>query len=148
MNREKGFTLLELLTVIAIIIILAGILIPAVGKVRQKAKSARAQADIESLCIAVKMYEADFGAYPPDVAGSNDFKAYIGVELENTSIGDAGPYIEFREKDLSSGTFNDPWGKPYIYVEPGTHNEASFDIYSFGPNMTDNSGDSDDVTNW
>lgn len=146
MRKNNGFTLLELLTVIAIIIILAGILIPAIGIVRQKAKAARAQADIESLSVALKMYEADFGAFP-EAVNPNQFKKDLGEKL---TVGTAtyGPYMEFKSKDTSGYTFNDPWGKPYVYTVPGSHNTASFDIYSFGPNKTDNQGGYDDITNW
>jgi len=147
MKKHNGFTLLELLTVIAIIIILAGILIPAVGIVRQKAKAARAQADIESLSIALKMYEADFGTFPAG-ANPNVFKKDLGEKL---TVGSAtyGPYMEFKAKDTNGNTFNDPWGTPYVYNPTNpSHNTASFDIYSFGPNKTDNQGGPDDINNW
>lgn len=159
MKKNNGFTLLELLTVIAIIIILAGILIPAVGIVRQKAKAARAQADIESLSVAIKMFETDFGTSPAAAGSSNEFIKYLGAQLGMSADGSVnftpgatdtkyGPYMEFKSKDTSGNTFNDPWGKPYVYTVPGTHNTASFDIYSFGPNKADNQGGSDDITNW
>jgi len=146
-NNSRGFTLLELLTVIAIVIILAGILIPAVGIVRQKAKAARAQADIESLCVALKMYEADMGSLPGSTANTNSFKKILGVKITVSGV-DYGPYMEFKAKDTSGDTFNDPWGKAYTYTTPGTHNTGSFDIYSYGPDKTDDQGGDDDVTNW
>ena len=114
MKGNSGFTLLELLTVIAIMIILAGILVPTVGMVRQKAKAARAQADIESLCVALKMYEADFGVFP-NIDQDNDangFKALLGNELTGPGgVGKVGPYMEFKIKDMKTPTstiFCDP----------------------------------------
>ncbi len=153
MKKKNGFTLLELITVIGIIVILAGILLPAIGIVKQRAKSARAQADIESLCVALKMYESDFGTYPSTVADSNRFKAALGVPLPDPSgaVGvTVGPYMEYKSRDLSSNTFNDPWGNAYRY-NPTTpsHNTGSFDIYSTGSDSkNNNSNTADDITNW
>lgn len=148
MRKPDGFTLIELLTAISLIIILAAILMPAAGIVMKKAKATKAQADIESLSVALKMYETDFGVFPPAASGTNNFKTYLGMELKNTSIGNVGPYMELKEKSLSGNVLNDPWGKAYQYSTPGAHNTGSFDIYSFGPDKTDNSGGSDDVNNW
>jgi len=67
--HPSAFTLIEMLTVIAIIGILAGILLPTLGMVRAKARAATASSDISALAQALAAYSADFGALPPD---SND----------------------------------------------------------------------------
>lgn len=59
-----GFSLVELLIVIAIIALLLGILLPAIGLVRNKAKAARAEAQLHDLGNAARSYQQDFGAYP------------------------------------------------------------------------------------
>jgi general secretion pathway protein G len=56
--------------------------------------------------------------------------------------------MRFREEDLEGGRYIDPWGNPYVYVNPGSHNMDYYDIYSFGPNGEDNQGGSDDIYNW
>jgi general secretion pathway protein G len=126
MNR-KGFTIIELLAVIAVILILAGLLTAVIGLAKDKAQRTKAQAEIASLSLAVKTYESDYGTWP----------ANLNV-LTTTSKN--GPYME--------AIINDPWDKAYTYTVPGVHNTSSFDIYSWGPNATDNSGNPDDITNW
>ncbi|MDP8263390.1 MAG: type II secretion system protein GspG [Candidatus Ancaeobacter aquaticus] len=162
MKRNNGFTLLELLAVIAIVIILAGILIPSVGVVRKKAKSARAQADIESLCVALKMLEADFGLYPT-ATNPNDLADYLGEPIGKNADGSInltpaatdvtyGPYMEFKQKNLTGVRFDDPWSNAYIYTltnpDPTNIPNRDFYIHSFGPNGTNNQGGTDDVYNW
>jgi len=65
-----GFTLIEMLTVIAIIAILAGILIPTIGAVMRKAKMAKARSEIAGLTMAISSYILSFGAPPPDCTGA------------------------------------------------------------------------------
>jgi len=65
-----GFTLIEMLTVIAIIAILAGILIPTIGVVMRKAKMAKARSEIAGLTMAISSYILSFGAPPPDSAAA------------------------------------------------------------------------------
>jgi general secretion pathway protein G len=124
---KKGFTIIELLLVIAIIIILSSLFSVAVGMAKDKARRTSAQAEISSLSLAVKTYESDYGIWP----------ANLNVL---TSTSKNGPYMEVISKD--------PWDKAYTYAVPGTHNTSSFDIYSWGPNATDDSGAVDDITNW
>lgn len=77
--RLRGFTLIEMLAVIAIIGILAGLLIPAVVMVKKKARVAKATSDISGLSIAIDAYIADFGAPPPD---SHDAPGDYGVAFQ------------------------------------------------------------------
>ncbi len=114
---KKGFTLVELLTVIAIIAILAGMLMPTLRAARQKAKEAKARAAISALEIAISMYETDMGYYPSDGnAGGNSGNAKLVAALADVRYENPdrtagpgprydpnwrGPYMEFKTKDLT-----------------------------------------------
>lgn len=146
MNRKHktAFTLIELLTVIVIIGILAGLTLPALNKARQRAQIAKCVATIASLQTALGMYEVDYGMYPPTATGTAEADQYNGNSshssapynlvnaLTSTDLG--GPYMGFKGKDLDESTSNlpvllDPWAQAYIYVarkyEPGSDAHTS-----------------------
>ena len=138
-----------MLGVIFIISLLMGILYPTIAKVRTKGKMAKAQAEIEALAVALRMYESDLGKYPPSTTAESDaLHKYLGIAVTSTALNIVvGPYMEFKIKDLSaSNQYKDPWGNAYVYAAPGTNNTNSFDIHSLGPDGSDNTAD--DVKNW
>ncbi|MCK5160751.1 MAG: prepilin-type N-terminal cleavage/methylation domain-containing protein [Candidatus Aureabacteria bacterium] len=170
----RGFTIIEMIAVMAIIAILMGIILPIMGVAKKKALAAKAKIMIESIGAAIKMYEMDFGDLPPDadVTGDNHptepLYSYLTTPwtTANASIY-AGPYIEFKG-DVSirigvadsepDGKYEivDPWGNEYHYEsddDNGAGGDApyrniySFDIYSAGPDE-DLSTAADNITNW
>jgi general secretion pathway protein G len=131
----SGFTLLELLVVMVIIGLLAGYVGPKyfaqIGK--SEVKSARAQLD--GLGKALDQYRLDVGHYPNTEQGL----AALNARPTNEPKWD-GPYLQ---KSIPT----DPWGKAYIYKQPGEHSE--YDLYSYGKDgQPGGSGDNIDVTNW
>ena len=134
MRKKIGFTLIETMVVVAIIGIIMGVAIPSVSMYRRRTKEAKARTDIESLGIAIKMYQVDTGGYPSETG--------LAGTLET------GGYMEFKEDEKISGEFVDPWKNPYQYSAPGTNNTASFDIYSYGNDEEDDNGADDDIKNW
>src|SRR5215469_13753161 len=118
-RRGAGFTLLELLVVMVIIGLLAGFVAPRyfsqVGKSQVKA----AKAQIDALDKAVEQFRIDVGRAPTTEEGLAALNS-APANVPNW----AGPYLK---KELPV----DPWGKPYLYAAPGTHNN-DFDIYSYG----------------
>ncbi|MBN2096913.1 MAG: type II secretion system protein GspG, partial [Candidatus Omnitrophica bacterium] len=136
---------MELLVVMAIIVILAGMAVGGAQMARKRGAVTKAQATIAALEAAIDMYDMDIGEYP-DAGNENLVQA-----LSDTSNPDPdwdGPYMKLREQDLVDGEFVDPWGNPYVYINPGTHNLSSYDIYSYGLNGQDEQGAGDDVNNW
>lgn len=102
MNNKRGFTLIELLVVIAIIGLLASIVMINVNSARNKAKVAKAKAEIDQIVKAMKMYEIEIGELPPrgdscpaccypNCQGAWD--AVMNAMLTNDGSGWAGPYI-------------------------------------------------------
>lgn len=119
MLRSRGFTLLELLVVMAIIGLLAAYVGPKYFSQLGKSEHNVAKAQIESFAKALDGFRLDAGRYPTSAEG---LKALMvkPVNVRNWS----GPYLA---KDIPL----DPWGKPYMYKNPGTRGR-DFDIISYG----------------
>ncbi len=163
-QQNRGFTLLELITVIAVIGILAGMLMPALHRSRKQAHITKAKSAISQLETALENYVVDFSDYPADASASPYYTANLVDCLDNGPDDGApnGPYMTLRVKDKDSfGNYLDPWGQPYHYhynngtTTPtpslaGASNAKGFCywIWSNGPDKVDNSGGSDDITNW
>ncbi|MEA3305482.1 MAG: type II secretion system protein GspG [Candidatus Omnitrophota bacterium] len=149
-----GFTLIELLVVIAIIGIIAGMLVGAGGAARRKAMETKAQSMIASLEIAISMYRADMGNYPPDSGFCpHIYILYMHLTTNVYTVSSwQGPYMEFKNDDLGniSGwtVIMDPWGNDYQYDSSSPpNNAASFDLWSYGADGPTGATD-DDITNW
>lgn len=133
--QERGFTLIEIMIVVIIIGLLAGLVGPRLfGKLTQaKQKSAKAQ--IELFGTALDAFRLDVGRYPTTEEGLKALR-------EKPSGLDAwkGPYLP-KEIPL------DPWGRPYNYKSPGEHGE--YDLFSFGlDGVEGGEGENEDVVSW
>src|ERR1700704_6422818 len=156
-RAEGAFTILELLVVITIIIVLAGLILSTVGYVQKKGARSRAEAEMAAMSASLESYKAANGVYPqpsPTPGGSHalyqalagDGDDAIGGTKQSTGVpGSSGKsYMPLKSKMVSPdpnatpppavGTpfvIRDPFGNPYGYVAPGTHN-PTFDLWSQG----------------
>ena len=133
-RKNAGFTLLEIMLVVCIIGLLIGMGVKMMGGRIQEAKVVRAQGDLERLKTGLLMYNSASRTYPTTEQG---LKALL-TKPEGAR--------NWRPQVESASELLDPWGKDYIYVQPGTHNPQSFDVYSPGPDMIPNTAD--DIGNW
>ena len=134
-RRAGGFTLLELLVVIVIIGMLAGLVAPRYFDQVAKSNTKIALAQIDSLGKALDQYRLDVGAYPTTEMGL----AALNTRPANLARW-AGPY-------LKKAVPPDPWGAPYIYKAPGDHGD--YDLSSLGSDgQPGGQGEAADVTSW
>jgi len=131
----RGFTLLELLVVMVIIGLLAGLVAPRYFAQVGKSQVKVAKAQIDSLEKALDQYRLDVGHYPSTEEG---LQALVAAPSSEANW--AGPY-------LRKGIPADPWGRPYVYTQPGTHGE--YDLLSYGKDGREGgTGEDADIVNW
>ncbi len=135
-NKQQGFTLLELLVVLGIIAMLAGIVGPQVMKHMGAAKIKAAKVQIEDISTALDMYKLDIGNYP-----SNQQGLIALIEKPADSKQWNGPYLRKEKVPV------DPWQQEYHYQQPGQH--GKFDLYSYGADdKQGGEGDDQDINSW
>jgi len=123
-HRQAGFSLVELLVVLAILGLLATLVGPQVLKYVGTSKVGTAKTQIENFSTALDLFKLDLGRYPSSEEG---LKALLKPPPGQDRW--AGPYLKGKENSL-----DDPWGHAYVYRSPGQHGE--FDLFSPGPDAT------------
>ena len=123
MTSRRAFTLLEIIVVIIVLALLAGLVAPQIFGRVSEARGATARTQIELLGTALDNYRLDNGAYPNTEQGlaalrEKPTRAPIPANWR-------GPYLR---KDVP----NDPWGRPYLYRFPGERNAGGYDLSSLG----------------
>ena len=128
-----GFTLLELLVVLAILGLIAAFATPRALKWMSGARSDSARIQIENLSQTIDLYRLEVGAFPPSLDALVAKPA--GVERWN------GPYLKKSVVPV------DPWGRPFVYRYPGENGD--YDLYTLGADgAAGGDGENSDVTSW
>ena len=140
LGRERGFTLIELMVVIVILGILAGLIIPRIMGRPEEARRMKARVQMESIETALKLYKLDSGSYPTTEQGLQGL-------VEPPSVGEI-PRAWRKGGYLEKGKVpKDPWGNEYVYLSPGMH--ADFDLISYGADGQPGGEDkNEDINNW
>lgn len=132
--RRSAFTLMELLLVLAILLVIAGLVVPKLAGRQKSANIDATKISIEGLQQAIELYSIDHDGKTPTTAQG------LGVltEMGKKDPKWRGPYLEKTPVDA--------WGEEFQYRSPGVHNKDGFDIVSSGPDKT--TGTEDDIGNW
>jgi general secretion pathway protein G len=121
-RRRAGFTLIEILVVIAVISILAALVAPNVFRHVGTAKDAAAKSQMEMIGAALDAYRLDTGRYPSTDQGLEAL--WSAPTVEPRPLNWRGPY-------LRKAVPNDPWGNPYLYESP-TETARGYSLFSLG----------------
>ena len=134
-SRQEGFSLIELIVVLVILGLLAGVVGPKLWDRVGAAKGKVARLQIEEMGNALGLYRFDVGHYPTTAEG-------LQALMEDSGIQNwTGPYLE--KKVLPK----DPWGRDYQYESPGQHSD--YDLLSWGADGVEGGeGDDADINSW
>jgi general secretion pathway protein G len=134
--RQAGFTLIELMVVMVIIGVLAALIVPNVLERADEARTTAARTDVNNLMQALKLYKLDNQAYPTTEQG---LQALVNKPASGPTPGNWKPYLDKLP--------NDPWGRPYQYLNPGVKGEI--DVMSFGADgQPGGEGKNADIGSW
>ncbi len=151
-NQRPGFTLVEMLVTITIIVILAGLSLGGFKYVTTKQANAQAEIQIKLLESAIEEYKGDNGEYPKqDLGSSSTNSLYLALyrqgvqDPDNKKIYVAQLDPENNKQGWTEGNGDgvkliDPWGSEYIYRNPGTLN-PDFDLISKGQDGAESTPD-------
>ena len=129
---RKGFTLIEMLLVLTILSLLAGLVFPRMMHHGQDAKLKATKVQMKALEEALGLYEMDQGGFPKGTSGLS------ALVVKPAGASNWHKYLKQVPKDS--------WGNDYVYVFPGKHDPEGFDLASAGPDGQ--FGTEDDINNW
>lgn len=133
---QKGFTLIELMVVVVILAVLAGLVVPKLMERPDEARIVKAKQDISSISSALQLYRLDNYVYPTTDQG-----------LEALSEKPTDDPVPKNWKPVLERMPLDPWGNPYLYLMPGEHGD--FDLFTYGAdNEEGGEGANATIGNW
>src|SRR5947209_13466146 len=130
--KQQGFTLLEIMIVVSIIVVLLGLAISKIGDPTGFAKGTAVRADVQAIGTQLKLYESMNGFLPTTEQGLQAL-----VTQPDTDPRPARWYQLFK------GLPKDPWQNDYIYRNPGLKNPNGYDLFSAGPDRKPETTDDD-----
>ena len=153
-DRRGGFTLVELIVVISIIMVLAAMIIPGLAKGQYLSKKAATKSEISNMETALALYESDYGAYPEDDEDNYSSKKMVDALNGKTEEGQPRKktYYPFKPKQIIDGEYYSVFNKPFYYRENASEetkdvtimkNPDKFDIWTSDGKKVD-----DGINNW
>lgn len=136
MKKQYGFSLIEIMVVVVILGILASIVVPRIMNRPDEARIVKAKQDVLAIQNALDLYKLDNGFYPSTDQG---LIALVEKPTTNPMPRDWKPYLKSLPKD--------PWGRDYLYLNPGQHGEI--DVFTLGADgQPGGTGVNAEVGNW
>ncbi|WP_317246759.1 type II secretion system major pseudopilin GspG [Pseudomonas chlororaphis] len=121
-NKQRGFTLIEIMVVVVILGVLAALVVPQIMSRPDQAKGAAAQSDIKAIAMALDIYKLDNHQYPSSQQG---LEALVSKPSGNPPARNWNPDGYLKRLPI------DPWGNAYQYRVPGARG-TGYDLFSFG----------------
>lgn len=121
-NKQRGFTLIEIMVVVVILGVLAALVVPQIMSRPDQAKGAAAQSDIKAIAMALDIYKLDNHQYPSSQQG---LEALVSKPSGNP------PARNWNPDGYLKRLPTDPWGNAYQYRVPGARG-TGYDLFSFG----------------
>lgn len=138
LRNQRGFTLIEIMVVVVILGILAGIVVPQLLDRPEEARRTKAAVQIKSIEEALALYKLDNGNFPSTEQGLTALAQKPATGLIPT---------RYREGGYLKKIPLDPWGNNYVYLSPGTRGD--YDLLSYGADgEPGGEGKNADITNW
>ena len=136
MNKQSGFSLIEIMVVVVILGILASIVVPKIISRPDEARVVKAKQDVLAIQNALDLYRLDNGFYPSTDQG---LLALVEKPSSTPSPQNWKTYLKSLPKD--------PWGRDYLYLNPGQHGEI--DVFTLGASGHEGgSGINAEIGNW
>jgi len=136
MQKQRGFSLIEIMVVVVILGILASIVVPKIISRPDEARVVKAKQDVLAIQNALDLYKLDNGFYPTTDQG---LMALVEKPTSNPIPRDWKIYLKSVPKD--------PWGRDYLYLNPGQHGET--DVFTLGANgQSGGTGINAEIGNW
>lgn len=136
MSKESGFSLIEIMVVVVILGILASIVVPKIISRPDEARVVKAKQDVLAIQNALDLYKLDNGIYPSTDQG---LIALVEKPTSNPAPRDWKQYLHSLPKD--------PWGRDYLYLNPGEHSEV--DVFTLGADgQPGGTGINAEIGNW
>lgn len=137
-DMKAGFTLIEVMVVVIILALLAGVVVPKIVSRPEEARRAKAIIQIKQLEQALGMFSIDNGFYPSTEQGLDA----LVVLPETGQIP-----VNYSNNAYLNKVPKDPWGYDYIYLSPGEYGD--FDLISYGPDNEEGGENKNaDIENW
>ena len=138
MNKQRGFSLVEILVVLVIMGLLVSVVAPTVLNRADEARVQKVYADFSNIATALKLYRLDNFVYPSSDQGLEALVSPSTLDPEPRNFKQGG-YLDRLPLD--------PWGQPYMYLSPGENGE--FDLYSLGADgLSGGENQNADLGNW
>lgn len=136
MRAQKGFSLIEIMVVVVILGILASIVVPKIMGRPDEARKVKAKQDVLAIQSALDLYKLDNGHYPTTDQGLG---ALVEKPTSSPSATNWKQYLKSLPKD--------PWGRDYLYLNPGEHSDV--DVFTYGSEgQPGGTGVNSQIGNW